>query len=438
MNLVIIGTGYVGLTTGVGYATLGHQVACVDVDQSKVVSLDMGKVPFFEPGLQAALKDAQEAGKILFTTDLASVIGGADVIMIAVGTPSKGTGEADLSYVETAAEQIGAMLDHEAIIVMKSTVPVGTNRKVLKVIRDSMSLVGRKDLTSLINIISLPEFLREGSALSDFLKPDRIVIGSEDEIAAQTISRMHEKIEAPRVFTGLESAELIKYAANAFLATKISFINEIANLADRVGGDVRDVAEGIGLDRRIGPHFLQAGIGYGGSCFPKDVSALEQIAGNNGYGFKLLSSVIEVNNQQRTLFFNRIKKQLGPLKGRRVAVWGLAFKPNTDDIRESAAIDIAQRLLAHGAEVCAYDPEAIENAKRVLPDSVEFAPTAIDAATGAEALVVLTEWSEFLNVSFDTLKARMIGTQIFDGRNCLVNENLERLGFIYHGVGVCR
>jgi UDPglucose 6-dehydrogenase len=438
MNLVIIGTGYVGLTTGVAYATLGHKVACVDVDERKVAQLDMGQVPFYEPRLAEALQDAQEAGKILFTTDLASVIGGADVIMVAVGTPSRSTGEADLSYVEAAAEQIGAMLDHEAIVVMKSTVPVGTNRKVINVIRAAMRVAGRQDLTSLINIVSLPEFLREGSALDDFLYPDRIVIGAEDEIAAQTISRLHENIEAPRVITNLESAELIKYAANAFLATKISFINEIANLAERVGADVRDVSEGIGHDKRIGPHFLQAGVGYGGSCFPKDVSALEQIAGSNGYGFKLLSSVIEVNNRQRTLFFNRIKKTLGPLKGRRIAVWGLAFKPNTDDIRESAAVDITQRLLAHGAEVSAYDPEAIENVRRIFPDHVEFAPTAIDATTGAEALVILTEWPEFQNVSLDTLKARMIGTHIFDGRNCLADHNLERFGFTYYGVGLCR
>ncbi|PJA46353.1 UDP-glucose 6-dehydrogenase [Candidatus Uhrbacteria bacterium CG_4_9_14_3_um_filter_50_9] len=437
MNLVIIGTGYVGLTTGVGYATLGHKVACVDVDERKIAELDHGSVPFYEPGVQAALTDAQEAGRIMFTTDLASVMSEAEVIMIAVGTPSTSTGEADLSYVEAAAKQIGTLLKHEAVVVMKSTVPVGTNRRIIQVIREAMKEAGQAELTSLINIVSVPEFLREGSALDDFLQPDRIVIGAEDKIAAQTIDRLHGNIRAPRVMTGLESAELIKYAANAFLATKISFINEIANLADRVGADVRHVAEGIGYDHRIGPHFLQAGIGYGGSCFPKDVSALEQISGSNGYGFKLISAVIEVNNRQRDNFFKRIAHTLGPLKGRRIAVWGLAFKPHTDDIRESAAIDITRRLLASGAEICAFDPEASENAKAVLPDHIEFAPTAIDAATGAEALIVLTEWPEFQNVSFSTLKSRMVGDHVFDGRNCLADHNLSQHGFQYHGVGLC-
>jgi len=437
MNLVIIGTGYVGLTTGVGYATLGHQVACVDIDGSKIAKLDLGEVPFYEPGVQSALNDMQEQGRIVFTTDLKSVIDGADVIMIGVGTPSKSMGEADLSAIHAVAGQIGKLLKHEAVIVMKSTVPVGTNKIVIDEIRRAMNESGREALTSLINIVSLPEFLREGSALSDFLEPERIVIGSEDEVATEIVDRLHEKVSAPRVKTSLESAELIKYAANAFLATKISFINEIANLAERVGADVRDISKGIGLDSRIGPYFLRAGIGYGGSCFPKDVSALAQISGSNGYSFKLLSSVIEVNNKQRDIFFKQIQSVLGPLKGRKIAVWGLAFKPNTDDIRESAAVDITQRLVARGAEVVAYDPIAAENAKRVLPDSVEFAPTAVDATTGAEALVVLTEWPEFQEVSFPTIKSRMIDPVIFDGRNCLAGKRLDKQGFAYFGVGLC-
>jgi UDPglucose 6-dehydrogenase len=438
MNLVIIGTGYVGLTTGVGYATLGHKVACVDIDSSKISKLDLGQVPFYEPGVQSALKDMQEQGRIVFTTDLKSVIGQADIIMIGVGTPSTSTGEADLTAVHAVANQIGKLLDHEAVIVMKSTVPVGTNQMVINEVRDAMKEVSRGDLTSLINIVSLPEFLREGTALKDFLEPERIVIGSNDEVAAEIVDRLHEKVSAPRVRTSLESAELIKYAANAFLATKISFINEVANLADRVGADVRDIATGIGLDSRIGPHFLRAGIGYGGSCFPKDVSALAQIAGSKGYAFKLLSSVIEVNNHQRDIFFSQIQSVLGSLKGRRIAVWGLAFKPNTDDIRESAAIDITQRLIARGASVIAYDPVAMQNAKRELPDSVEFAPTAVDAIAGAEALVVLTEWPEFQDASFPTIKSRMIDPVIFDGRNCLANKRLDKEGFAYFGVGLCQ
>jgi len=436
MNLVMIGTGYVGLTTGVGFATLGHHVACVDIDAGKIARLDLGEVPFYEPGVQEALKAVQAAGRILFTTDLKSVIDGADVIMLAVGTPPKSTGEADLTALFAAADQVGSLLDHEAVVVVKSTVPVGTNRNVLERIRESMKAAGRADLTSLVNVVSVPEFLREGTAMRDFLESDRLVIGADDGIAAQTIDKLHEGIKAPRVITSIESAELIKYAANAFLATKISFINEIANLADRVGADVRDIAHGIGLDPRIGPHFLRAGIGYGGSCFPKDVSALEQLSGSYGYTFKLLSSVIEVNARQRDLFFKRLLEELGGVKGRRIAVWGLAFKPDTDDVRESAAIDIAQRLCAQGADVVAYDPKATENAKRVLADSVTFAPTAIDAAAGAEALVVLTEWPEFRDVSFATLKDLMLEPRIFDGRNHLADLHLSELGFTYRGVGL--
>lgn len=432
----MIGTGYVGLTTGVGFASLGNQVACVDIDAGKIARLDRGEVPFYEPGLQEALKQVQERGRLLFTTDLKSVISDAEIVMIAVGTPPKSTGEADLTALFAVADQVGQLLDHEAVIAVKSTVPVGTNRRVLARVRESMFAAGRDELTSLIHIVSIPEFLREGSAFEDFLKPDRIVIGSDDQVAAQTVERLHKNIVAPRVMTTLESAELIKYAANAFLATKISFINEIANLADRVGADVRHVAEGIGHDHRIGPHFLKAGVGYGGSCFPKDVSALEQISGAHGYSFKLLSAVIEVNNRQREIFFKRMMEELGGVKGRRVAVWGLAFKAHTDDIRESAGIEIAQRLHAAGADLVVYDPQAMDNAKQVLSDHVEFAPTAVDAATGADVLVVLTEWPEFREVSFSTLKESMLEPRIFDGRNHLADLNLENHGFQYRGVGL--
>lgn len=436
MNLVMIGAGYVGLTTGVGFATLGHKVACVDIDAEKIAKLDLGETPFFEPGLKDALQKMQEQGRILFTTDLKSVISGAEIILIAVGTPSTPMGGADLSALFSVARAIGSSLDHEAVIVTKSTVPVGTNRQVLEIIRGEMCTHGFNELTSLIQIVSLPEFLQEGSALTDFLKPDRIVIGADDEIVAQTIDRMHEGIVSPRLFMSIESSELTKYAANAFLATKITFINEIANLAERFGADVRDVACAIGSDHRIGPYFLRAGIGYGGSCFPKDVSALEQLSGERGYSFKLLSCVIEVNNRQREIFFKRILKELEDIKGRRIAVWGLSFKPNTDDIRESAAIDIVQRLVAHGAELCVYDPEAAKNARRVLPDSVSFAPTAMDAARGSEALVLLTEWPEFREVSFTTLKDIMIEPRIFDGRNHLADLDLHSLGFSYQGIGL--
>lgn len=436
MNIVIIGTGYVGLTSALGYTQLGHRVACVDVDAEKIAQLDLGQVPFFEDGLTDVLSVAQESGSIIFTTDLASVLSEAELVLFAVGTPASSTGEANLSFLFQAARDVGRSLDHEALLVIKSTVPVGTNRRVLDIVRTSMTDAGRGDLTSLIQIASVPEFLREGSALTDFMSPERIVVGAEDEVAFRLVEELHRGIQTTWVKVSIETAELTKYAANAMLATKISFINEIANIADRTGANVVDVAHAIGLDSRIGPSFLQAGIGYGGSCFPKDVSALRQIAGSIGYDFKLLSAVIEVNNHQRDWFLKKIQDKLGVIKGRRIAVWGLAFKAGTDDIRESASIDIVRRLFSLGAEVVVYDPKAMESAKRVLPDTIQFAPTAIDAADGAEALVVLTEWPEFRDVSFGTLKSRMLDPIIFDGRNYLRNAHLDKLGFTYVGVGI--
>lgn len=436
MNIVIIGTGYVGLTSALGYSQLGHRVACVDVDAEKIAQLDLGHVPFYEAGLSDVLHVAQEAGSIIFTTDLTSVLSEAELVLFAVGTPASPTGEANLSFLFQAAKDVGRFLDHEALLVIKSTVPVGTNRRVLQIVCEAMSAAGRQDLTSLIQIASVPEFLREGSALADFMAPERIVVGADDEVAFRLVEELHRGIQTTWVKTSLETAELTKYAANAMLATKISFINEIANIADRTGANVVDVAYAIGLDSRIGPSFLQAGIGYGGSCFPKDVSALRQIAGSIGYDFKLLSAVIEVNNHQRELFVKKIQQTLRVLKGRRIAVWGLAFKPGTDDVRESASIDLVQRLFALGAEVVVYDPKATETARRILPDAIQFAATAIDAADGAEALVILTEWPEFKEVSFGTLKARMIDPIIFDGRNFLRDQHLEKFGFTYVGVGI--
>ncbi|MBI5369624.1 UDP-glucose/GDP-mannose dehydrogenase family protein [Candidatus Uhrbacteria bacterium] len=436
MNIVMIGTGYVGLTTGLGFASLGHRVACVDTDSAKMAQLDLGQAPFYEPGLEETLKSLQEQGQIVFTLDLKSVIDQADVIMIAVQTPPTARGQADLSYVLKAADQIGEFLTHEALVVVKSTVPVGTNRHVLSRIHERMCKQGKTDLAALIHIASIPEFLREGSALDDFMHPDRIVIGADDDVVFQTAEQLHQGIKSPVVRTSIESAELIKVCANAFLATKISFINEVANIVEGTGADVREIAHGIGLDRRIGPQFLRAGIGFGGSCFPKDVSALKSYAGINGYDFKLLSAVIDVNNRQWQRFFQKMQSVLGPLKGRRIGVWGLAFKPDTDDIRESAAIVFVQALVAHGAEVVAFDPKAQTNAARVLPDTVSYAPTAIDAASGADALVVLTEWPELRAVSFATLKTHMVDPVIFDGRNALCDLDLPAQGFRYFGIGI--
>ncbi len=436
MNIVMIGTGYVGLTTGLGFAGLGHRVACVDKDSAKIGKLDLGQAPFYEPKLDETLRRLQEQGHIIFTNDLASVIDQADVVMIAVQTPPKSNGDAELAYVMAAATEIGQFLEHEALLVVKSTVPVGTNRQVLACVRDEMKKQGRGELASLIQIASVPEFLREGAALADFMEPDRVVIGADDEIVFRTIEQMHAGVKSIFVRTTIESAELIKVCSNAFLATKISFINEVANIVEGTGADVRDIAHGIGLDKRIGSLFLRAGIGFGGSCFPKDVSALKSYAGINGYDFKLLSAVIEVNNRQRELFFKKIQHKLGSLKGRKIGVWGLSFKPDTDDIRDSAAIAIVQMLVAYGAEVSVYDPKAMENAARILPDSVTYAPTAMDAAMGADALVVLTEWPEFRAVSFPTLRSHMIEPIIFDGRNCLADLDLPALGFHYVGVGL--
>jgi UDPglucose 6-dehydrogenase len=435
MNIVVVGAGYVGLVSGLGYAKLGHRVVCVDCDAAKINSLDLGEPPFFEPGLFELLQEMQEAGRIIFTTDLASVIGGAEIIMITVGTPPLAKGEADLSAIFSVADEIGKCLDHEVLLVIKSTVPVGTNKKILARLGESMSAAGRGELAELVLGASLPEFLAEGTALRDFMNPSRVVIGVDDAVASAVLEKLHEGLPGRRVITSIENAELAKYAANAFLATKISFINEIANLADLVGADVTEVARAIGLDPRIGPHFLRAGIGYGGSCFPKDVSALQQIAGHHGYNFKLLSAVIEVNNLQREKFVRRVEEKLGNLKGKTLAVWGLAYKGGTDDIRESAAIDIVQRLFARGAEIIAHDPLAVERAREVLAERVLFAPTAVDAVEGAEALLVLTDWPEFREVSFDAVRERMLNPVIFDGRNLLVDQNLKERGFTYYGVG---
>ncbi len=435
MNLVIVGTGYVGLVSGLGFAKLGHQVACVDTDAGRIARLDLGEAPFYEPGLKERLDEMQQAGRVVFTTSLSTVLPNADIVMIAVGTPARPTGEADVGAVFSVADEIGSLLAHEVLLVVKSTVPVGTNRQVLAHVRAAMAQAGRADKAELVTIASVPEFLAEGRALADFDRPTRLVIGTDTEADRLLLDRLHEGVEAPRVFLSVESAELAKYAANALLATKISFINEIANVAERVGADVRDVVRSMSLDPRIGPHFLQPGVGYGGSCFPKDVAGLYQMAGASGYDFKLLSAVIEVNNRQRERFVKRLEEALGGLQKRAVAVWGLAFKGNTDDVRESAAIDIVQRLFARGADVTVYDPQAMDPARRHLSDRVQYAATAVDAAAGAEALLVLADWIEFRAVSWSTLKGVMLEPRVFDGRNWLADLDLPSFGFEYHGVG---
>ena len=436
MNITVIGTGYVGLISGLCFAKLGHKVACVDIDQKRISDLDQGELPFYEPGLIELLTETQEAGRVLFTTRLKDILSDTDVVFLAVGTPSLPNGHADLSAIKSVAKQIGEHLDREMIVVTKSTVPVGTNKKILEIIQDTLKEKGKTDLASLVSMVSVPEFLREGTAIKDFFHPDRIVIGSDDDVAAQVVSGLHDGIAAPVLHMSIESAELTKYAANAFLATKISFINEIANIAEIVGADVRDIAKAIGHDKRIGPHFLQAGMGYGGSCFPKDVSALNQTAGVHGYQFRLVSSVIDVNNAQLERFFSKVHHILNGVKGRKIGIWGLAFKSGTDDVRQSIAIEIVQRLLGQGAELCVYDPLAMESAKRVLGERVFYAPTAIDAAQGVDAVLVLTEWEGFRSVSFGAVQENMISPIIIDGKNSLADLDLQDKGFAYYGVGI--
>ena len=438
MEIAIIGTGYVGLVTGACLASFGHNVACVDNDSDKIEQLRSGKMPFYEPGLAELVNDGVRAGKLHFKDSIKNGVANASFIFICVGTPPKLDGRVDLSFVEQVAYEIGQHVTHNAYVITKSTVPVGTSRQVKKLVDQGVVDSGRD--TMLVNVVvaSNPEFLREGSAINDFLHPDRIVVGVDELWAGDLIMELYKPLECPKLVMNPESSELTKYAANAFLATKISFINEIANMAEASGADVREVAKAIGLDRRIGGSFLKAGIGYGGSCFPKDVAALHQLAGENGHDFQLLSSVIEVNNAQRERFVGKARSVIGELGGKRIAVWGLAFKAGTDDVRESAAIDIISKCFAEGADVVAYDPQATENAKQIFADRIEFVDSALDAVRGADALLVLTEWPEFRAVSFNSVREAMHRAVIFDGRNLLADMDLFEKGFAYYGVGINR
>lgn len=428
MNLVVVGCGYVGLTSALGFAKLGHRVACVDVDAGKVAKLDVGKMPFFEPGMQELLREMQETGRVMFTADLASVLDTAEVALLCVGTPPAEDGAPDLSQLHAAADAVARHLSHPLLLIVKSTVPCGTAASL----KERFEQAGKGDL---VRLASVPEFLREGRALADFFRPDRIVVGSDDGEVRAHVDQLHAGIEAPRFFMGHESAELSKYAANAFLATKVSFINEVADLCERTGADVRDVEDVLGSDPRIGAAFLRPGLGYGGSCFPKDVGALHRLAGASGHDFRLLSAVIEVNNRQRARFVAKVERALRGVKGRRLAVWGLAFKGGTGDVRESAALDVVRMLYAKGAEIVAYDPQAIPAAADVLPDGVIMAPTAVDACDGAEALLVLTDWPEFQEVSLGAVHERLIEPRVFDGRNLLDGAAMRKRGFQYYGVG---
>lgn len=403
---------------------MGHSVVCVDIDENKILALKSGTVPFFEPHLSELVVQEQARGRLSYTSDASEGLCKAEAVFIAVGTPPDEFGGVNMSAFWSAVDGVAQFIEYDSVLIIKSTVPIGTNSAV------------REKLPNSISVASNPEFLREGRAIKDFFHPDRIVAGVSDERSKSVIENLYSQTQAQLFFMSPESAELVKYASNAFLATKISYINEIANLAERVGADIRDVALAVGEDKRIGKDFLNAGIGYGGSCFPKDISALHYMAGENGCDFTLLASVIDVNNKQRERFVQKIISDLGVLEGRNIAVWGLAFKNGTDDIRESAAIDIVVKCLEHGANVCVFDPKAMENAYRSVGSSVAFAKTALDAVVRADALVVATEWPEFALQDFDEVKNRMRGNKIYDGRNILSNLKLNDKGFEYYGVGI--
>ena len=432
MRIAVVGTGYVGLVAGTCFAESGNQVICLDVDEDKIRRLEEGEVPIYEPGLEELLRRNVSDGRLSFTTSYPEAMKDAQVVFIAVGTPKGDDGRADLRFVLAAAKSTAENINGYVVVVDKSTVPVGTARKVGKVLSENTKHE--------FDVVSNPEFLKEGAAIDDFMKPDRVVIGSDTKRAADIM----EELYTPFVRTGnpiiqmdVESAELTKYAANAMLATRISFMNEIANLCDRLGANVDHVRKGIGSDDRIGSRFLFAGCGYGGSCFPKDLRAIIRTAEEVDYDFRIMTAVEEVNERQKRYLFDMVERHFeGDLAGKHFALWGLAFKPNTDDMREAPATVVAKALVEAGATVTAFDPEAIEEAKEhYIGDIVQYAEKPLDALDGADALIVITEWNEFRRPDFDELHKRLKSPVIFDGRNVYRRGTLEKLGFTYYGIG---
>jgi UDPglucose 6-dehydrogenase len=427
-RVAVIGAGYVGLTTAACLADLGNQVTVVDIDHEKIALLKRKQVPIFEPGIQELVERNITAGRLRFTTSYLDAVPGAEYAIIAVSTPEGEGGEADLSYVEAAASSIADAMDGPLVVVNKSTVPPLTGDMVSKVIE-------RRQTTHAAPVVSNPEFLREGSAIQDFMHPDRVVVGSHDREAAEKVAKLYEPLQAPVLITpNIYTSEMVKYASNAFLATRISFINEIARISERVGADAKLVAEGMGLDKRIGPHFLDAGIGWGGSCFGKDVSALTAVAEGFDYHPELLHAVRDINRDQRMLVIDKLKETLEELPGRVIGLLGLAFKPNTDDMRDAPSIDIARVLLAAGADVRGYDPAAIERARTILPE-VEFLKDAYQVASGADAIVLITEWNEFRQLDMARVKQLMRRPVVVDGRNIYDPVAMRNLGFTYRGIG---
>src|SRR5450755_1003248 len=420
--IAVIGTGYVGLVTAAGFAELGSEVWCVDVDADKIERLNRGEIPIYEPGLAESIERSR--ARLHFSTELAPALEHAQLLFVAVGTPPTYSGDADLSAVHAVAGAMPASDRHA--LVMKSTVPVGTGAAIKRIFAEQ----GKASFA----YVSCPEFLKEGSDLEDFLAPDRVVVGDERDWAGDAVIELYAPLAAPLVRTDIASAEMVKLAANAFLATKISFINEIANVCEETGADVLEVARGMGLDHRIGTHFLRPGIGFGGSCFPKDVSALKQLAGNSGYHFQLLTAVIEVNELQKRRVIGKLQKHLGSLVGTTIALLGLAFKANTDDMREASSLVLAARLQADGAQVRAYDPIAEHEARKLLV-GVDFASSALDVLEGADACILVTEWPEFAGIDWAEVAERVRGRLVVDGRNFLDPDAVRAAGFLYEGVG---
>jgi UDPglucose 6-dehydrogenase len=418
----VIGTGYVGLVTAAGFAELGSDVYCIDIDADKIARLNNGEIPIYEPGLDELVANNRE--RLHFSTDIADALENARLLFVAVGTPPTYSGDADLSAVHAVVASMPPSDRHA--LVMKSTVPVGTGRNIKRIFAEQ----GKEGF----RYVSCPEFLKEGSAVADFLQPDRVVVGDDGDWAGDAVVELYAPLDAPLVRTDIASAEMVKLASNAFLATKISFINEIANVCEETGADVIEVAKGMGLDDRIGSKFLQAGVGFGGSCFPKDVNALKQLAGNSGYHFQLLNSVIEVNELQKRRVIGKLEKHLGSLVGKEIAMLGLAFKPNTDDMREATSLVLSARLQAAGAHVSAYDPIAEEEARKLIT-GVRFAEGALDAVTGADAVVLVTEWDEFRNLDLEAVADAMAGSLVVDGRNALDPAAVEAAGLVYEGIG---
>ncbi len=430
MKLCIIGSGYVGLVSGACFAEVGHHVICVDNDARKVETLRAGKIPIYEPGLEDVVLQNVAAGRLNFTSSIEEGVDGSEVVFIAVPTPPQPDGSVDLSYIERVAREIAAVLKEYRVIVDKSTVPVKTGEKVAETIR-RYNKAGCE-----FDVVSNPEFLREGCAVADLMNPDRVVIGAASERAINLMKKIYEPFMAPILVTDVNSAELIKHAANSFLALKISYINAVAQICEASGADVEKVADGIGADKRIGRNFLNAGIGYGGSCFPKDIAAFIAISDQLGVPFTLLKEVERINATQRERFLGKIRESLWVLREKKIAVWGITFKPDTDDVRTSVAVDVIRDLVKEGAEVTAYDPKGMEKAVEFkLIEGAKLAASALEAAEGAEALVIATEWKEFAHVDFTELKKRMHTPLIFDGRNLLDPETARGFGFTYHSIG---